>query len=145
MTASFSGHLETFYFNAAFYYKIIAVLILLVVIWNQLKQLKSYKRFQNINFIQRSFVLTAFFLLLTPTLHPWYLLWIIPFLVFIPNWSWLSFTFLIQLSYYVLKEYSISGIWEESLVILFLQYIPFFTLLIIEYRDKSKIKGWFIK
>ena len=87
-------------------------------------------------------MLTAIFLLLTPTLHPWYLIWIIPFLIFIPNWSWLLFTLLIQASYFVMKEYAISSVWQESVWILLFQYIPFYFILIWEYIDTRKIKGW---
>ncbi len=144
MTAMLGGHLEIFYINTAFYYKMIAVIILLVVIFDQINKLKPIAGFRGIRFIQTSYILTGTILLLTPTLYPWYLIWMIPFLIFQPNWSWLSFTFLIQLSYYVLKHYSINGNWEESVWILFLEYVPFYVLLMIEYLDKKRIKGWFL-
>jgi hypothetical protein len=144
MDLIFSSHLETFYISYAFYYKVCALIILTALIFDQLKKLRTTSGFRSINFIQRSFILTASFLLLTPTLHPWYLIWIIPFLVFLPNFSWLLLTFLIQASYFVLKEYALSSVWEESVWILLFQYVPFFVLLIWEYLDKRKIKGWFV-
>lgn len=144
MEVNFSGHLETFYFSYAFLYKVFAAVILVVVFFDQMNKLRATSRFRSINFIQRAFILTAGFLLLIPTLHPWYLIWIIPFLVFIPNWSWLLFTFLIQASYFVLKDYALLSVWKESVWILLFQYVPFYTILIWEYLDKDRIKGWFI-
>jgi hypothetical protein len=144
MVLNLSGHLETFYINHALYYKICAVIILLAVIFDQIKKLKSTSQFLSINFIQRSFVITSLFLLLTPTLHPWYLIWIIPFMVFLPTWSWIAFTFLIQASYFVLKDYVLLSEWNESVWILIIQYIPFYVLLVWEYLDRRRINGWFL-
>ncbi|MEE9118097.1 MAG: hypothetical protein V3U02_05825, partial [Calditrichia bacterium] len=144
MDVNFSGHLETFYFSYAFFYKIFAAVILVAVFFDQMNKLRATSSFRSINFIQRGFILTAGFLLLMPTLHPWYLIWIIPFLVFIPNWSWLLFTFLIQASYFVLKDYALFFVWKESVWILLFQYIPFYAILIWEYLDKDRIKSWFV-
>jgi hypothetical protein len=144
MVQNLSGHMETFYINHAFYYKIIALLILTIILIDQMNKLRAISRFRSINFIQRSFILTAVFLVLTPTLHPWYLIWIIPFLVFIPNWSWIVFTLLIQASYLVLKDYVLISEWKESVWILIVQYIPFYSLLLWEYLDRRRISGWFV-
>jgi hypothetical protein len=144
MMVNFSGHMESFYFSHAFYYKICVFIIFVVVFIDQIIKLRTTSRFRSINFIQRSFILTAIFLLLTPTLHPWYLIWIIPFLVFIPNWSWLLFTLLIQASYFVLKDYALISEWRESIWILLIQYVPFYTLLLWEYLDRRHIKGWLV-
>ena len=144
MDILFNGQLETFYLSYAFYYKFCATIVLVIVIIDQFKKLRIISGFRTINYMQKSFILTTTLLLLNPTLHPWYLLWIIPFLVFIPNWSWIIFTFLIQASYFVLKDYALSSFWQESVWILSIQYIPFYTLLIWEYFDKREIKGWFL-
>jgi hypothetical protein len=144
MVQNLSGHMEIFYINHAFYYKIFAFIILIVVFIDQMNKLRSTSRVRSINFIQRSFILTAMFLLLTPTLHPWYLIWMIPFLVFIPNWSWIAFTLLIQASYFVLKDYVLIAEWKESAWILIVQYIPFYSLLLWEYLDRRRINGWFV-
>jgi hypothetical protein len=144
MIVNFSGHFETFYFSYALYYKIFAFVVFIVVFIDQINKLRKTARFRSINFIQRSFMLTAIFLLLMPTLHPWYLIWIIPFLVFIPNWSWILFTFLIQSSYFVLKDYALFSEWNESVWILLIQYVPFYALLIWEYLDRKRVRGWFL-
>lgn len=69
-------------------------------------------------------------LLLTTTLQPWYLLWIIPFLCFYPNRAWILLTGLIMLSYHTLIRYAADGIWMESIWIKSAIYVPFYVLLI---------------
>ncbi len=68
-------------------------------------------------------------LLLTSTLYPWYLLWLLPFLCFYPQRAWILFTGLIMLSYQVLIRYTAEGVWEESLWVKLLIYVPFFAVL----------------
>ena len=59
----------------------IIALILLIVI---ARSTRSFER--------AAFAGIAVLLLLSPTLHPWYLLWVVPFLAFVdsPAWLWLS-------------------------------------------------------
>ena len=64
--------------------------------------------------IQAGFFLVGAFLLLTPTLHPWYAIWMIPFMVFYRQPAWLIFTGLIAVSYHVLIRYASEGVWEEA-------------------------------
>ena len=64
--------------------------------------------------IQAGFFLVGAFLLLTPTLHPWYAIWMVPFMVFYRQPAWLVFTGLIAISYHVLIRYASEGIWEEA-------------------------------
>jgi hypothetical protein len=49
------------------------------------------------------------------------------------------FTFLIQLSYQVLRESQLAGIWQEQTWILLLEYTPFYGILIWEYLDRRRI------
>jgi alpha-1,6-mannosyltransferase len=141
---NYNGRVEDFYITGAFYYKLIAFIAIFVILIDQFKKLKMTENFKGVNYLQSSFFVCAAILLLSPTLYPWYLIWLIPFLVFLPNWSWLLFTMLIQLSYYILQGYHTNGVWQESNIILFVQYLPFYSLLIFEYLDKRKIKGWFL-
>jgi len=145
MTLDLSGHSETFHIGTGYYYKILAVLFFILLVVDQLNKFRPTARFYTISYIQAGFVFTGAILLLTPTLYPWYIIWILPFLIFIPNFSWILFTFLIQFSYFILKRYSMSGIWEESVWVLMLQYVPFYLLLIFEYLDKRNIRGWLIR
>jgi hypothetical protein len=66
--------------------------------------------------------LTALFILLSPTVHPWYLLWLVPYLALRPNPAWMGFTGLVMLSYHVLIGYAATGVWEEALWVRLAEY-----------------------
>ena len=82
-------------------------------------------------------------LLLTPVLHPWYLCWIVPFLVIFPNRAWIYFTGSVFLSYLILKGYAETGVWKENTVVKLFEYLPFYGLLIYDtvrrYRTKLSL------
>lgn len=88
--------------------------------------------------IKSSFFLIGTALLLTTTLHPWYLLWIIPFLCFYRNAAWLSLTALVSLSYQVLIGYALTGVWDENHWIRWLEYVPFYGMLIYGYFSRGR-------
>lgn len=69
-------------------------------------------------------------LMLTTTVQPWYLLWMVPFLCFSPNRAWLLLTALTMLAYHVLIRYREEGVWAESLWIKIVIYTPFYALLL---------------
>jgi hypothetical protein len=54
------------------------------------------------------------FLLLTPTLHPWYALYLACLLPFAPGAAGLTLTWAVFLSYRVLIPFAIIGVWEEK-------------------------------
>ena len=54
------------------------------------------------------------FLLLTPTLHPWYALYLACLLPFVPGAAGLVMTWAVFLSYSVLIDFVLLGIWEEK-------------------------------
>ena len=70
------------------------------------------------------------YVLLSPTLHPWYMLWIMPFMPFFPSAAWLTLSVLVFLAYEVLIDYSLSGVWLEKPWVRWAQYAPFFSLLL---------------
>ena len=76
------------------------------------------------------FVVLSVFTLLSPTLHPWYLLWILPFLPFFPNPAWLCLSGLVVLSYEVLGRYLHLGVWEEQAWVRLVEFAPFYLLLV---------------
>ena len=53
------------------------------------------------------------FLLLTPTLHPWYLAWIVPFLALRPMLGWSLLVALAPLLYWPLARWRAEGVWSE--------------------------------
>ena len=87
------------------------------------------------------FVTLGSFLLLTPTLHPWYILWVIPFLVITPNRAWLYLTMASTAYYHVLIDYFEKDLWQEQLWIKYLIYLPFFALLILGHLKKRRISN----
>jgi alpha-1,6-mannosyltransferase len=70
------------------------------------------------------------FLLLTPVVHPWYVCWIVPLLVVLPNRAWIFLSGAIFLSYLVLRGYVTTGVWVEDPLVKLAQYLPFYGLLL---------------
>ena len=69
-------------------------------------------------------------LLLSPTVHPWYLLWVLPFLALRANLAWMAFSWLVLLAYHVLGDYRATGVWQESGWIRLVEYSPVYLLLL---------------
>ena len=73
-----------------------------------------------------AYILTGWLMILMPaSLHPWYVILIIPFLVFYPGAAWLMFTCTVTLSY--LKYVPPEG--KMPAWILLAEYLPLFALL----------------
>jgi hypothetical protein len=68
-------------------------------------------------------------LLLTPTVHPWYLLWIAPLLAIVPSPAWMFLSASAALSYHAAYLAAPGHAWEELLWVKALEYAPFFILL----------------
>jgi hypothetical protein len=69
------------------------------------------------------------YILLSPTVHPWYMLWILPFMPFFPSAAWIALSSLVFLAYEILIDYSLGGAWIEKPWVRWAQYAPFFVLL----------------
>ena len=73
-----------------------------------------------------AFILTGLLMILMPSsLHPWYVVLIIPFLTFYPSPAWIIFTCTVTLSY--LKYVTVQGI--MPVWVLHTEYLPLFALL----------------
>jgi hypothetical protein len=68
-------------------------------------------------------------LLLSTTVHPWYLIWIVPYLAFYPNPAWLLLTGTIFLSYHAPFLTPAGEPWVELPLFKLLEYGPFFCIL----------------
>jgi hypothetical protein len=84
-----------------------------------------------------AFVAIGAFLILAPTLHPWYLTWIIPFLCFNKNRAWLVLTGTVICYYFMNHElfsqmiwYNDEWVWKEVHWLKLPEYLPFYGLLI---------------
>jgi alpha-1,6-mannosyltransferase len=95
----------------------------LVVIYNAIRQ-RDVLRF--------GFVAIGTGLLLAPTLYPWYVGWMIPFLCIFRNRAWILFTGLVLLSYWVWEIDRAGGAWELPWSLYALEYAPFYALLLFD-------------
>lgn len=87
--------------------------------------------------VRISFCLLGAYIVISPTVHPWYLIWVLPFLPLFPRPAWVVWSWTILLSYEVLTGYRLTGAWEPASWALWAQYGPFFLLLALEL-----LRGW---
>jgi hypothetical protein len=73
------------------------------------------------------YLFTGALLLLSPTLHPWYLLWILPWLALFPSPAWILLSGLILLSYLNLGSAGVES--EPWPWVRLVEYLPFYALL----------------
>jgi len=88
---------------------------------------------------KQSFWLLGLYLILTPTFHPWYIIWLIPFLCVFNERSWIILSGLVVLSYTVYIEFDSHVVWQEVWWARALEYVPFYLLLVYELR---RYGGW---
>ena len=79
-------------------------------------------------------ILIGLFLILSPTLHPWYVTWIVPFLALRHDraWAWLASA--VPLVYVPLVRYRLDGQWIEPAWVWPVLALPFFTALLLDAR-----------
>ena len=70
-------------------------------------------------------------LVISPTVYPWYLLWIAPFFALYRNRAWIAFSALVMLSYAVWHYYTDTGAWVLPNWLLAIEYAPFYVLLLL--------------
>ncbi|UCH82824.1 MAG: hypothetical protein JSW50_10125 [Candidatus Latescibacterota bacterium] len=99
---------------------------------------QGYRRSSFIEYVRRVIALA---LLLAPTFYPWYLCWLIPFLVFSPKRSWMYLSGAAVLSYWVWVRFENTGIWDPGPVVMAVEWVPFFTLLAVEMVQSRVRRG----
>jgi hypothetical protein len=99
---------------------------------------------RNDSIIRYAFLSIGAFLILAPTLHPWYLTWIVPFLCFNKNRAWLVLTGTIVFYYFMNHElfskmiwYNNEWVWKEVHWLKLPEYLPFYGLLIYGWLAKK--------
>jgi hypothetical protein len=70
-------------------------------------------------------------IILSPVVYPWYLLWFLPFAVIAQEYVLIIFSILVMFSYWIVPDFITSGIWKENVAVSLVQYIPFYTLILI--------------
>ena len=94
------------------------------------------KEKHGVQIIRYAYILVGFLIVLMPaSLHPWYVILIIPFLTFFPSLAWLIFSATVTLSY--LKYVTDMGVMPTW--VLFTEYLVLFALLILGYIFKHWI------
>ena len=117
------------------YHLLSLVFIIALVIAGLVVLLKSK---EDIEVIRYAYILVGLLMILMPaSLHPWYVILIIPFLVIYPNPAWLIFTCTVTLSY--LKYTSPQGIMPTW--ILLIEYLPLFALLAAGCILRRRLRG----
>ena len=89
-----------------------------------------FREKKDLQVIRYAYLLVGLLIILMPaSLHPWYVIWLLPFLVFYPTAAWLIFSCAVSLSY--LKYVSPRGIMPGW--VLLVEYLPLFALLVAGY------------
>ncbi len=83
----------------------------------------------------RLFLPMAVYMLFTPTLYPWYLLWLAPWLVIGPSRFLFGCVALIPLSHLVRTFKQLNGEWALPPAIMLLEFLPLLLLLSMDLRD----------
>ncbi len=114
-----------------------------------------YKKYLNTHFVEQdinrndsvlnfAFLSIGAFLIFAPTLHPWYLTWIVPFLCFNKNRAWLILTGTVVCYYFMNYElfskmilYNNEWVWKEVHWLKLPEYLPFYGLLIYGWLAKK--------
>ncbi|MHA2054612.1 MAG: hypothetical protein ACW99F_13560 [Candidatus Hodarchaeales archaeon] len=137
------------YFNASIFWILDGLItnpifskLILGTVFITLLAFYSLKAFQEeeLPYKYTSIILMAL-IILQPTFHPWYLLWLFPFILMDTErirWSWILLSGLVILSYNVYILYDTVGIWKESNIIRLIEYLPFYGLFIYETRKTLK-------
>jgi len=71
-------------------------------------------------------------MVLTPTLHPWYVLWTLPMAALRTSRPWLLLNGLAFIGYFGLGSYQQGGDWTQPLVARLALWVPFFVVLIVD-------------
>jgi hypothetical protein len=99
--------------------KLSALLLMLVVLIVSIRRKDVFKG---------SFIIFGGLILLSPTVHYWYLAWVLPFIVFFPSLPWLILLGLSAFYFSAWVQFGKSGEWYQPMTYLRIQWIPFYIL-----------------
>lgn len=88
--------------------------------------------FLNRSILEKTFLAFLGFIIFAPVVQPWYLTWLAALLAL--RWSTAVFVLLglSNLSNIVVYQYRLTGVWNDNNLILFVEYLPFYCLLVWE-------------
>jgi hypothetical protein len=91
------------------------------------------------NIINGAFMLFLGITLCAPMIHPWYLLWLALFLPFRRSMAVIVFCGTVMLCNYTVWHWQSGNGWKQSWMILLLEWLPFYGLLILEWRNTKSV------
>jgi len=68
-------------------------------------------------------------IIVSQIVHPWYVAWMIPLMLFVPSWPWLFFSGWVVMSYIIRDLYPV--LWRNDTWLRTLVYAPFYLMLLI--------------
>jgi len=81
-------------------------------------------------------------LLLSHTVHPWYVLWALPFAALRRSRGWILLSGLVFLGYWGLETYHTEGVWPQPVWVRVLLWVPVFGLLVYDgLKARSRSRG----
>ena len=111
---------------------VVALIFAVISVFYLVRLRKDLAREGEIWVFKLGLILFGSFLLLNPTVQPWYLCWLLPFLVVVPNRACILLTGLVGLSYWIFVDYSKTGVWQESNWVRWVEYLPFYLVLVLD-------------
>ena len=112
-----------------------AALVLGVILWTTVRRFDAERAL---------FWILGAGLLLSPTVHPWYVLWALPFAALRGNGPWIVLTGTIALGYWGLAAYQESGIWPQPLWVRALIWTPMLAVFLgdrLRLRRRERVVG----
>ncbi|MCK9279529.1 MAG: hypothetical protein M0P71_02815 [Melioribacteraceae bacterium] len=99
--------------------------------------------FANYDIKDKLYFSVILLLIFSPVVHPWYVLWLVVLLPFVPKWSGIVFAATLSLTSFTLLSYKNYGVWVEYKWLVMLEYLPVVILLILEMKRGIR-KPYFI-
>lgn len=121
-------------FNSLIFYLGMGVIspgILRLFLLASLVSFSLYQGYARRDLLRYAYLVLFFALFFSPTLLPWYFTWIIPFLCFYPNRGWILLTGTVGLSYWILYDLHVTGVWKLQTTLLWWEYIPVYIAMIL--------------
>ncbi len=116
------------------------VLVVFVCLFALLFLRSRRQKVNDLTLFKHSFWLIGAFLLITPTMHPWYLTWALPFLSIFPMASWILLTGTSVLARTIYIGFESTGVWQELPWVPIAEYLPFYLLL--AWNPIRRIGAW---
>ena len=80
-------------------------------------------------------------LIFSPVVHPWYVVWLTVLLPVVQRWSGILFSSAVSLTAYTVVRYQLYGVWDQSALVLAVEYLPILVLLIFEFHRLRRDPG----